>query len=93
MVIYRGKFYRENYSCSYIKIAHHPHIFVLQVVAVIQKQPWVITKINQYPYSFTWHQQDCIFPAFVNITLIYNSVALNESITTSLSYKRNGEYL
>ena len=58
-------------------VAHHSHVFMLQVVAMVQEQSRIIIKVHQDSYTFTWHEQNRIFLSFVHIPFMPDSAALN----------------
>ena len=51
-------------------IAHHSHILMFQVVAVVKKKSGVVAKPDQNPNPFAGHQQHRILPAFIHIPVM-----------------------
>jgi hypothetical protein len=54
-----------------MKVAHHAHILMLEVVAMIEKQSRVILKRLDDINFFSWHDQYGIFPAAIDETVLY----------------------
>jgi hypothetical protein len=84
---------RLNKNCKlalYEIVAHHPHVFMFQIVAMVKEHPRVIVKVDQDFDTLTGHYQNRIFPALIHIALMGDAAALKHSELFAMQVDRVG---